>query len=228
MDMDMDIPLPEELELLELESNSHLYHEHQDQQSDYPDFDLPEPEQEPKSQPQKQLQTQQQPESPDLVVLPEPQSNGHKRSRSGSASPDRSISEEKRVRVGDSAASDVDAVSNDDDEDWLRYSPPPRGEEEVIFVKEKELSRYASEIDGECMPVTAPGGGRVYAKLNRIEGEKLARKLDWRANSAGKGNNGITQGYGSFVRHDGWIMVGVGIIPVAEYSGGIRVWQILE
>ncbi|MED6167939.1 hypothetical protein PIB30_007611 [Stylosanthes scabra] len=79
----------------------------------------------------------------------EPQSNGHKRSRSDGASPDRPISEEKRVRVGDSAASDVDAVSNDDDEDWLRYSPPPKGEEEVMFVKEKEPSRYASEIDGE-------------------------------------------------------------------------------
>ncbi|MED6218398.1 hypothetical protein PIB30_026361 [Stylosanthes scabra] len=184
MDMDMDIPLPEELELLELESNSHLYHEPQDLQSDYPDFDLPEPE--PEQEPKSQLQTQPQPESPDLVVLPEPHSNGHKRSRSSGASPDRSISEEKRVRVGDSAASDVDAVSNDDDEDWLRYSPPPRGEEEVMFVKEKELSRYASEIDGECMPVTAPGGDRVYAKLNRIERVERARKLDWRANSAGK------------------------------------------
>ncbi|KAL1368046.1 hypothetical protein HN51_022146 [Arachis hypogaea] len=173
MNMDMDMPLPEELELLELER-------------DYPDFDIPEPEQEQELQPQKQPQTHPQPESPDLVVLPEPQSNGHKRSRSDDPSPVRSLSEEKRVRVGDSAASEVDAVSNDD-EDWLQYSPPPRGvrmEEEDRFVKEKELSRYAWEIHGECMPVTAPSGDRVYAKLNRIEGLELARKLDWRANSA--------------------------------------------
>ncbi|KAI5418991.1 hypothetical protein KIW84_043272 [Lathyrus oleraceus] len=56
--------------------------------------------------------------------------------------------EKVRVRAEDPPA----------DEDWLRYSPPPSPvrAEEVIFSKEKTLSRFASEIDGEVMPVTAP------------------------------------------------------------------------
>uniref|UniRef100_A0A453IFM4 AAA+ ATPase domain-containing protein n=1 Tax=Aegilops tauschii subsp. strangulata TaxID=200361 RepID=A0A453IFM4_AEGTS len=51
----------------------------------------------------------------------------------------------------------VDSV----DEDWLRYSPPPAAE----AVAEKIVSRFASEIQGDSMPVTAPNGERVYAKL---------------------------------------------------------------
>lgn len=51
----------------------------------------------------------------------------------------------------------VDSV----DEDWLRYSPPPAAE----VVAEKIVSRFASEIQGDSMPVTAPNGERVYAKL---------------------------------------------------------------
>ncbi|KQK22437.1 chromosome transmission fidelity protein 18 homolog [Brachypodium distachyon] len=47
------------------------------------------------------------------------------------------------------------------DEDWLRYSPPTA----VEIVAEKIVSRFASEIQGDCMPVTAPNGERVYAKL---------------------------------------------------------------
>jgi chromosome transmission fidelity protein 18 len=47
------------------------------------------------------------------------------------------------------------------DEDWLRYSPPPAAE----VVAEKTVSRFASEIQGDSMPVTAPNGERVYAKL---------------------------------------------------------------
>jgi len=49
-----------------------------------------------------------------------------------------------------------------EDEDWLRYSPPPAPE---IFVAEKTISRFASEIHGDSVPVTAPNGERVYAKL---------------------------------------------------------------
>lgn len=49
-----------------------------------------------------------------------------------------------------------------EDMDWLRYSPPPAPE--VVFV-EKTISRFASEIHGDCVPVTAPNGERVYAKL---------------------------------------------------------------
>ncbi|CAL4921905.1 unnamed protein product [Urochloa decumbens] len=51
-----------------------------------------------------------------------------------------------------------------EDEDWLRYSPPPAPEPEVV-VAEKTISRFASEIHGDCVPVTAPNGERVYAKL---------------------------------------------------------------
>uniref|UniRef100_A0A0D9VS94 AAA+ ATPase domain-containing protein n=1 Tax=Leersia perrieri TaxID=77586 RepID=A0A0D9VS94_9ORYZ len=47
------------------------------------------------------------------------------------------------------------------DEDWLRYSPPPV----VEVVAEKTISRFASDIRGDCMPVTAPNGERVYAKV---------------------------------------------------------------
>uniref|UniRef100_A0A453IFK5 Uncharacterized protein n=1 Tax=Aegilops tauschii subsp. strangulata TaxID=200361 RepID=A0A453IFK5_AEGTS len=40
-------------------------------------------------------------------------------------------------------------------------SPPPAAE----AVAEKIVSRFASEIQGDSMPVTAPNGERVYAKL---------------------------------------------------------------
>ncbi|KAJ1432394.1 P-loop containing nucleoside triphosphate hydrolase [Sesbania bispinosa] len=60
----------------------------------------------------------------------------------------------------------------------FRIPPPTRTGFEARFVKEKTLSRYASEIDGECMPVTAPNGNRVYAKLNRFRGEERVTKLD--------------------------------------------------
>ncbi|XP_061362875.1 uncharacterized protein LOC133306562 [Gastrolobium bilobum] len=167
LDIDMDIPLPEELELLESDSHLHEQDEHQDldqDQDDYhPDVD----------------QTEPQPEQPPDLAFPlEPETNGLKRSRSSSDSDLDSPDEEKRfrVRVEDSSAAD---------EDWLRYSPPPPPPvEEVRSVKETMLSRYASKIDGECMPVTAPSGDRVYVKLNRFQGEERVRKLDCKGYSA--------------------------------------------
>jgi chromosome transmission fidelity protein 18 len=51
---------------------------------------------------------------------------------------------------------------NTEDEDWLRYSPPPAAE---VVVAETTISRFASEIQGDCVPITAPNGERVYAKL---------------------------------------------------------------
>jgi chromosome transmission fidelity protein 18 len=51
---------------------------------------------------------------------------------------------------------------DEDEEDWLRYPPPPAPE---VVVAEKTISRFASEIHGDCVPVTAPNGERVYAKL---------------------------------------------------------------
>ncbi|KAK7290458.1 hypothetical protein RIF29_04899 [Crotalaria pallida] len=157
-DSEMDI-LPEELELLE--SNYQLPEEEDEYQHHHP---YPDP---PESPPQPV-------ELIDLTVPPEPQSNGSKRSRSNSPD-DVSVqvpSEVKRVRVDDSSAAE------DEEEDWLRRSPSPVAAEEVRFVKEKSLSRFASEIDGECMPITAPGGDRVYAKMDRFAGEERVKKLD--------------------------------------------------
>lgn len=161
--MDMDIPLPEELELLES-----TYHLHEQEDLDHQDSYYP-PDLEP--QPEQPQPPPHDPASP---------SNSHKRSRS----PSRSLSdsdcsdEEKREKVR------VRVEDPPPDEDWLRYSPPPPPPfpsvpvEEVMFSKEKVLSRYASEIDGECMPVTAPNGDRVYSKLDRFRGEEPATKLD--------------------------------------------------
>lgn len=167
--MDMDVPLPEELELLE--SSYRIYEQEEDDHYFYNP-----PEDEPELQPE-------QSPPPDLDSPSEPQSNSHKRTRSDansnldSDSPDVEKREKVRVRTEDPPA----------DEDWLRYFPPPSPvrAEEVRFSKEKTLSRFASEIDGEVMPVTAPNGDRVYTKLDRYYGEDRATKLSSGAFSSG-------------------------------------------
>ncbi|KAH1229062.1 Chromosome transmission fidelity protein 18 [Glycine max] len=171
-DMDMDIPLPEELEFLE--SNSHFAEQQEEEDRHYyfPDLD-------PTAEIH-ESNSQQSPPPPDLAApSAEPESSGHKRSCPPSPSPPE---EEKRAKVRVAVEEDSSAAAAD--EDWLRYSPPPvpEGEpavEEMAFEKEKTLSRYASEIDGECMPITAPSGNRVYAKLNRFQGEERVTKLDY-------------------------------------------------
>lgn len=77
------------------------------------------------------------------------------------------------------------------DEDWLRYSPPPRknnpmAEGEERAMEEKIVSRYASQIDGDCIPVTAPSGERVYAKICRVVREERLKKLEVKAQSCGR------------------------------------------
>lgn len=71
-------------------------------------------------------------------------------------------------------------LDDEGDEDWLRYSPPQQQPEEaaadvatesdqpmsVEVAEEKIISRFISEIEGDCMPVTGPGGDRVYAKMS--------------------------------------------------------------
>ncbi|XP_026387947.1 chromosome transmission fidelity protein 18 homolog [Papaver somniferum] len=53
-----------------------------------------------------------------------------------------------------------------EEEDWLRYSPPPQPPSPVkAAVQEKFVYRFASEIDGNCIPVTGPSGDRVYTKI---------------------------------------------------------------
>jgi len=169
-DMDMDIPLPEELEFLE--SNSYAPEQNQEEDEDhhyyFPDLDPPA---EPYS-----------PQPPPDLAAPslDIESNAHKRSRPSSPSED-----ERRPKVRVAVEDDSSAAAAD--EDWLRYSPPPQepAAQETTFAKGKMLSRFASEIDGECMPITAPNGDRVYAKLTRFEGEERVKKLDCNGYSAG-------------------------------------------
>ncbi|KAL5781478.1 hypothetical protein ACOSP7_006507 [Xanthoceras sorbifolium] len=166
MDMDYDIPLPEELE--SLEANSHLHEDH-----DYY-LDLDPPEQDPT----------------DSLPSTESPINGHNK-RPRSDTPDSPIddtelpSDEKRSRIVDGVEDDKE--EEEEEEDLHRYSPPLAVEPEEVRVveEEKSLSRYALEIDGECMPVTAPGGDRVYAKICRFETEERLKKLNVKSHSNG-------------------------------------------
>lgn len=103
---------------------------------------------------------------------------------------------ETEERSGAMDAADVDSMEKtgggDDDEEWLRYSPP-RGIVEEMEVVESEkqeriLSRYASEIDGDCVPVTGLDGERVYAKICRVEmdEEKIKKRFSGRGDFNGK------------------------------------------
>ncbi|KAG6787907.1 hypothetical protein POTOM_003954 [Populus tomentosa] len=173
--MEMDIPLPDELELLE--ANSHFYQDYLDPPS--PDPYTYSPQLQPEQSP---------PQSPSA-----PQINDYnKRPRSdGPDSPnqeDAVLLDEKRSKIDDDAGPEVD------DEDWLRQVQDRNGgnEEERVEVvfeeeeKEKIVSRYVSEIDGDFIPVTAPSGGdRVYAKICRVDTEQGAKKLDFKSQSNG-------------------------------------------
>lgn len=66
--------------------------------------------------------------------------------------------------------SEEDKEGSDDDEEWLRCSPPRDTLEEMEEAVEEEgqeriLSRFATEIDGDCVPITGLDGERVYAKI---------------------------------------------------------------
>ncbi|KAI3925932.1 hypothetical protein MKW98_028068, partial [Papaver atlanticum] len=68
-------------------------------------------------------------------------------------------------REGGKVGGDVEMDENEE-EDWLRYSPPPQPPSPVkAAVQEKFVYRFASEIDGNCIPVTGPSGDRVYTKI---------------------------------------------------------------
>ncbi|XP_023632922.1 chromosome transmission fidelity protein 18 homolog [Capsella rubella] len=184
--MEFDIPLPEELELLE--ANSHFYEEEED--DDYLNFEEPpypypiegdeEKEEEPVAQKEPHVR---QPDSIDI--------NGCKRPRSLISDPIVNLDE---VSPASDKRSKVDNNRVEiEDEDWLRFSPVKEAvhvmeeeEEEEVIPKEVILSRYASEIDGECFPITAPDGGeRVYAKFCRALGDEEVKKLDVKAKSNG-------------------------------------------
>ncbi|XP_048129334.1 chromosome transmission fidelity protein 18 homolog isoform X3 [Rhodamnia argentea] len=176
--MDMDIPLPDELEWLEAHSRLH--------EEDPLDLQPPDPylyppivdeEDEGEEGDSWGNRASPPPKSPPSV---EEQLENHKRpSREEAASP----IETKRKKVADH--------EDDGEEDWMRYSPPPETshtelrEEEILEPEEVAISRYASQIDGECVPVTAPGGDRVYAKICRFDIDSRPKKLDTRAQSDG-------------------------------------------
>lgn len=75
----------------------------------------------------------------------------------------------------------LEFVSEEQDEDWLRYSPQQPKAAAVHFasdghirmaevpVEGKAPSRFAFEIEGDCVPVTGPYGDRVYAKIQSCE-----------------------------------------------------------
>ncbi|XP_062109092.1 uncharacterized protein LOC133819774 [Humulus lupulus] len=174
MDMDFDPPLPDELELLE---ESYRINE------EYSEFDPTEPypyEEEEDEQLQQQQPTQG--KSPSQI-------SDHKRSRP-SDGPDASVSgvlrpsDEKRSKI------DEDRML-EEDEVLLRFSPPEVSEPILEdraedAVEEKLVWRYASEIDGDFIPVTAPSGGdRVYAKITTEEMNERREKLYVKTPSAG-------------------------------------------
>ncbi|KAJ0518376.1 putative AAA+ ATPase domain, ATPase, AAA-type, core [Helianthus annuus] len=82
--------------------------------------------------------------------------------------------EDKRCRV--------DLGVNEADDEWMRYSPVREEAadvvEDVTEEKERFISRFATDIDGDFMPVTAPDGDRVYAKLVKEEVEDKVKKLE--------------------------------------------------
>ncbi|XP_034680159.1 chromosome transmission fidelity protein 18 homolog isoform X2 [Vitis riparia] len=162
MDANMYIPLPEELEWLE--ANSHL---HQDLE-DYEDQEPPEPY--PEEEEEEQL-----PEPPS--PLSQPQVNGQKRPLSdGPDAPD--FGKRSKADLSETGA----------EEDWLRYSLPQdsdRDLEPMVVDEERIVSRYASEIDGDCIPVTGPGGDRVYLKISATGSDGRLKKLDLEGRTKG-------------------------------------------
>ncbi|XP_034678780.1 chromosome transmission fidelity protein 18 homolog isoform X2 [Vitis riparia] len=161
MDANMYIPLPEELEWLE--ANSHL---HQDLE-DYEDQEPPEP------YPEEEEEQLPEPPSP----LSQPQVNGQKRPLSdGPDAPDSG----KRSKA--------DLSETGAEEDWLRYSLPQDSDgdlEPMVVDEERIVSRYASEIDGDCIPVTGPGGDRVYLKISATGSDGRLKKLDLEGRTKG-------------------------------------------
>ncbi|CAH8282997.1 unnamed protein product [Eruca vesicaria subsp. sativa] len=175
--MEFDIPLPEELELLE--ANSYYPEEEDDdylnfEEAPYPfPIDGDEEKKEEEKDPNHQIS----------------ESNGCKRPRSLVSDPIVNLDEAtpvsgKRSKINDNRV-------EMEDEEWLRLSPVKEAvnvieEEEEVIPQETVLSRYASEIDGECFPVTAPDGGdRVYAKFSRSLGDEEVKRFDLKAKSNG-------------------------------------------
>ncbi|KAH0638173.1 hypothetical protein KY289_038088 [Solanum tuberosum] len=187
----MDMEFPDAAELEWLEANA-TYPDEEEDDLEFEDDFLQQPPSPPGSE---QIASQPDPKPtlslPPKPSLPKPQLPINSRKRflpddPESSSDDRNavvITEEKRSRV------------EDNDEDWLRYSPPKQPEEEEPMVVEQELeleqepeekilAKYALEIDGDCTPVTGLDGERVYAKICRVEDERV-KKLEVKGYSTG-------------------------------------------
>ncbi|XVE81404.1 hypothetical protein DITRI_Ditri15bG0060700 [Diplodiscus trichospermus] len=79
-------------------------------------------------------------------------------------------------------------IEEEDEEDWLRHSPPQETTVAAEVEKDEEvyLFRYVSAINGDCVPVTAPSGGeRVYAKISRVQRDERLDKLNLKERSNG-------------------------------------------
>ncbi|KAF7131899.1 hypothetical protein RHSIM_Rhsim09G0051800 [Rhododendron simsii] len=198
MDMDMDIPLPDELEWLE--ANSHFH-------DDYPDFDdpsqpYPQDEHEHEFQPQSNHQNHQQPQPPKPTLsippktAPTAKTQIKKRFRSDGqdslVTEEGARSEDKRKRGDDVRLENEEGEGEGAEEDWLRYSPPHTEEwggmvdEDVVFEEERVVSRFASEIDGDFVPVTGLDGERVYAKMtSRVEEMNGLKKVGIKVHTGG-------------------------------------------
>ncbi|KAL8486812.1 hypothetical protein ACS0TY_023487 [Phlomoides rotata] len=100
-----------------------------------------------------------------------------------------------KVAANGNVGSVMNEEGSDDDEEWLRYSPPQDTVEEMEVVEgeaeEKILSRFASEIDGDFVPVTGLDGERVYAKMCSLEMDEWDRNK--KLNSRGDLNGGLLQ-----------------------------------
>ncbi|WVZ56370.1 hypothetical protein U9M48_006915 [Paspalum notatum var. saurae] len=161
MDMDMEMPDPDELEWME--SHGLLPEEEEDAYFDDEGF-VPPPgdSDQPRDSPQ--------PQEPAAPRANEASDGSLKRPPPPPPSEQEDEGERsKRRNVG---------RGDEEDEDWLRYSPPPAPE---VVIVEKTISRYASEIHGDSVPVTAPNGDRVYAKLafEGLVGQGISGARQW-------------------------------------------------
>ncbi|KAL7081345.1 hypothetical protein ACP275_14G034300 [Erythranthe tilingii] len=111
-----------------------------------------------------------------------------KQKRVGSKFPDVGPVDTDEVLLNENVGPTENNGGIDNDEEWLRYSPRRDTVEEMEVVEgEKFLSRYATEIDGDCVPVTGLDGERVYAKIRGvdIDDEETKKKSSCRGNFNG-------------------------------------------
>ncbi|XP_077250788.1 P-loop containing nucleoside triphosphate hydrolases superfamily protein [Tasmannia lanceolata] len=169
MDMEMDIPLPEELEWLE--SNADFEDEEEDF---FPEEQFPEPSTTvsgtftlPKISPidfSSHLS--------DLSPAQNPTPRKRLWSDKGDFNASGREANEKRNRTVSETETETET-----DEDWLRYSPR-NSDADTVIVEDKFISRFASEIEGDCISVTGPDGDRVYAKMSRGEMKDDVKRLN--------------------------------------------------